>query len=375
MHYSDDRTLFWRFGTPHITETFSQHYGGGRGSGHYGTGLYAYDSATQLLDKYEDRLQKIAEYRDVAAKTDPSIKLITIHPDPKTTTVIDRDTIEHMIYCKLDVSALRFYKPRDLNALNDFAKALTNFVWNLESRRDRPISFTSMKEMSNDYTKIIAFAERLNRIDDDQLNIQPHHIENAIESTLQCLKDKGIEKCSLPVNHVLNKYGGYDGVHPHPEYGDRNHDGNVIFRESLKKLFDLSIDIPIEDLTSKHNLAHSCAFNPASDVDRRYEQIDQYLAEEQRDPYIKLQQTIEPVFRKDFLDMLQQMLTQPNMVCQKSACKMVAKPWTNAQKIQKVRTVQQSCNRWSDDSNQVTHCQQLAEYWIEEVTKKKSAKL
>lgn len=191
-----------RVGNFRVRERMNQHKGG-RSTGHFGTGLYFYNTSKYINDNYRDKH---------ISKTDQPIHKAKLCKNPLRLN---------------DEDALR---------LHDVGYDMVAFV-----RGGYP---KSLEYTNRDYTKEELKKQALEDIDFNLMLIGGFgdsderyvHIKNALEKTEQELNQSGtpFAPVSHPMNHLIRSYG-YDGIYPVGDIGASNTYGCVYFVEDFEE--------------------------------------------------------------------------------------------------------------------------------------------
>jgi hypothetical protein len=332
----------WRKGKPYITENMNQHVSS-RGSGRYGSGLYAYRTAHRMLGLVKDP-QK--DWKDE-------------HTEP---------------YCQLDVTRLNFFHPTDYTQLEELSDKMNDLAWNLHQ--------TSIKDRTNTWiAELVTKIEQLKYPDPQLVKDGLRHIDKidiftAITKTAECMDTKNLCECSQPINHLLIE-NEFDGVEPNANEADNNHHGIVIFQEKMPKLFTTKKTAfcgkqsEQQEIIGKSKKMKTIGteteiyddpnpnyeYTPHEDI---YECqiispsfLEPIIEQEKTDLYLQIMQTVPDFLRNDYTELI-----------------VKAKKKENIDLLVENDRIYGVCTEW--DHGETVNCQKLKEYWKEELQKVKN---
>ena len=339
MQYNDGKKFLWRKGFPRITENMNQYISGFRNSGHYGSGIYAYNNlhVAMKIPITEKNLDPIIEDK--------------IH----TYISHDKEKRQNEAIVKLDITDMRLYEPNNLPEFEAFTKKINNIISNhLWLKKER--NFDELEQYRQDMNQIIKEAEKLEEKDSNLQGLS-NQVSHGIQSTLQCLKTKKSNQCSQPINHMLSSLL-YDGILPPPEYANDNRYGAVIFTDSFYKTRCIKYTEKNDIIDKKDRETIDLDLNCDTLMILDNYDIQQILKEEKDDEYLQLMNVVEESHRKDFQNRLD-----------------IHNTMSKTKKKNRIEKIYQSCLHWRypDDSEDIhqQQCQKLKQYYTKKYIPKK----
>lgn len=185
LSYHDGHVYVWRDGKPRVTETlFAVAYSGGRSTGLYGAGVYAYTSLGTLLSY-------------------PSKSMYAIN-----------------------VSNVKFFMPYNLDHLIDFASKLLACFNSKLGRGGIDKKYDDLRWEAFNLGRKISL--------NDKIYFSTDTIDAAVNKTIESYEKFGWESATQPINAILTSKG-YMGVEPDFRSANSNEFGVVIFKEFYER--------------------------------------------------------------------------------------------------------------------------------------------